>query len=133
MNDQQLILAMTEGYGTADFLVLLKGFLLGYFGVPLAHAQIPALMGMMEIYADWLEMGTLSRRNAVALFLSPLDKIPSFHNRSGCSQDYADSIGKYQLAVEALVGRLMEDDRYFEQAGRAYDPKQDILMSLNFT
>ena len=113
--------------------MLLKGYIMGYLGIPLHHRKIEELMSMMDIYLDWIDMGTLSRENAINLFLNPLKTIPSFHNKSSSSQDQTLRINDYQRQLEELVPRLMEDENYFLNACRAYNPKEDIMMSLNFT
>lgn len=41
--------------------MLLKGYLIGYLGIPLHHPKIEELVSMIDIYLDWIEMGTLSR------------------------------------------------------------------------
>jgi hypothetical protein len=78
-------------------------------------------------------MGTISRQNAISLFINPLKKIQSFHNRSSNGQDVSQGITEFQRQVEGLVGRIIEDENYFSNVSRAYNPKEDILMSLNFT
>jgi hypothetical protein len=113
--------------------MLLKGYIIGYLGVPLHHPKIEEVIGMMDIYQDWIDMGTLSRANAINLFLNPLKTIASFHNKSSSSQDQTHSITDFQRQVEELVPRIMEDENYFTNASRAYNPKEDIMMSLNFT
>jgi hypothetical protein len=50
MNDEQVLRAMTEDHSSAEFLMLLKGFVVGYLGIPLNHGKITEIMGMMDIY-----------------------------------------------------------------------------------
>lgn len=80
--------------------MLVKGYVIGYLGIPLNHRKMQDLIGMIDIYEDWIEMGTLSRSNAIGLFINPLKKIQSFHNKNCSSQDHSNSIDEFQRSVE---------------------------------
>jgi hypothetical protein len=92
MNDEQTLMAMAEDNSTKEFLMLIKGYLLGYLGIPLNYGKISGLTQMIGFYEDWIDSETISRRNAISIFLNPLKKIKSFHNKTSSSQDYSNGI-----------------------------------------
>ena len=72
--------------------MFMKGYALGYLGIPLNFEEMSNLFRTIGFYEEWLEMGTLTKENIIYIIQRALKKIKSYHNRSGSSQDYSKSI-----------------------------------------
>jgi hypothetical protein len=45
---------MAEHRNTSEIIMILKGYVIGYLGIPLNHHKMSELLGMIDLYHDWI-------------------------------------------------------------------------------
>lgn len=122
---------LVKDSGSLEIIRVMKAYVLGYLGIPIA--QCSRIMETIDIYQEWLESGMISTDNIINIFYNSATKISNFHNKRRSSEDYNQAQEIFRDHIEFYVQRVLENQRYFDDGNVAYNPKEEIMMSLNFT